>query len=222
MTAGMFKLVFIIVFLVVTAIAVPNLVQVVGQRDNIVSADQAIAAGETYDCIMVLGASVLPDGTPSGILRDRLDVGIQLYKAGLAPKIVMSGDNQSDSTYDEVNNMKAYAVAHGVPSADVFCDHAGLCTYDSAYRAKYVFEAKRMIMVTQTYHLYRALYDANSLGVHTIGVASDLHTYALQLWYDTREVAARVSDFVKVHLKSTSTYLSEPVPLAQSGDVTSW
>jgi SanA protein len=203
-------------------VGVPNAVECLGQKDRIMTEQSATAAGNTYDCILVLGASVLPDGTPSGILQDRLDTAIALYNAGVAPKIIMSGDDESDASYDEVGSMKAYAVSQGVPSQDVFCDHAGLCTYDSMYRAKNVFGVQKMVVVTQTYHQYRALWDANMLGIQAIGVESDLHTYGNQAYYDVREVAARVSDFGKVLAKRQSSYLSEPVSLSQSGDVTTW
>lgn len=206
----------------VLVVGVPNMVEYFGQKDKVLTTQTATAQGKTYDAILVLGASVLSDGTPSGILQDRLDTAIALYNAGLASKIIMSGDDESDSSYDEVTNMKAYAVAQGVPSEDIFCDHAGLNTYDSMYRAKNVFGVNTMIVVTQTYHQYRALWDANMLGMTAIGVQSDLHTYSKQAYYDFRELLARVSDFGKVITKQKSTYLSEPVSLAQSGDVTTW
>lgn len=207
-------------------IGIPNAVEYFGNANKIEDASTAItnatSSGETYDCILVLGASVYSDGTPSGILQDRLDTAIKLYNAGLAPKIIMSGDDESDSSYDEVTNMKAYAVAQGVSSEDIFCDHAGLNTYDSMYRAKNVFNVKTMVVVTQTYHLYRALFDANALGIDAVGVNSNLHVYQKQSYYDFREVFARVSDFGKIITKAKSTYLSEPVSLNQSGDVTTW
>ncbi|MBQ9069147.1 MAG: YdcF family protein [Eggerthellaceae bacterium] len=178
----------------------------------------------TYDAIVVLGAAVRPDGTPSPILEDRIRTGVELYQAGVAPKIIMSGDNTSDrETYNEVVNMKNFAVEQlGVPSADVFCDHAGLNTYDSMYRAYHVFGVQRIVVVTQSYHLYRALFDAESFHMQVAGVPSDLRTYAAQPYYDLREVAARVSDYIKVRTRANATILSEPVSLSQSGDVTTW
>ena len=127
------------------------------------------AVGFDADAIVVLGASVFADGTPSGILQDRLDDGIALYKAGVAPKLIMSGDNSTVS-YNEVQVMKDYAISQGVPSQDIFCDHAGFSTYESMYRAKNVFGAQRIVVATQTYHLYRALYAAQGLGLEAIGV----------------------------------------------------
>ena len=186
-------------------------------KDRIVSAEAAASFGA--DAIVVLGASVYADGPPSGILQDRLDDGIALYFAGAAPKIIMSGDNSTVS-YNEVKAMKDYAVAQGVPSEDVFCDHAGFSTYESMYRAKHVFGAERIVVATQTYHLYRALYAASGLGLEAVGVPSDYREYAHQLQYDVREIPARTKDFFKTLLRVPSTFVGDPISLNQSGDVT--
>lgn len=171
------------------------------------------------DCILVLGASVLPGGEPSPILRDRLDEGAQLYFAGVAPKIIVSGDNGDDS-YNEVAAMKAYLVSQGVPSADVFCDHYGFNTYDSMWRACNVFGVERVAVVTQTYHEYRALYNAQGVGMSACGVASDFHEYENQGYYDFREVFARTKDFGQVLMGAEATVGGEHISLDQSGDVT--
>lgn len=219
---GLFALILVVLIGCVLVVGIPNLIEYFGSSSKIVSASQVESSTASYDCILVLGASVNPNGTPSTILQDRLDTAAALYNAGAAPKIIVSGDDESDKSYDEVTNMKAYLVKLGIPSSDIFCDHAGINTYDSMYRAKNVFSVKTMIVVTQTYHQYRALYDANALGMSAVGVASDIRTYADQAYYDFREIFARVSDFRKVLMKTKSTYLSEPVSLSQSGDVTSW
>lgn len=202
---------------VALAVAGTNLAVVLTSRSHIVDAQEA--ASYRADCIVVLGASVYADGTPSGILQDRLDDGIALYFAGAAPKIIMSGDNGTAS-YNEVQAMKAYAVAQGVPSEDIFCDHAGFSTYESMYRARYVFGAERIIVATQTYHLYRALYAAEGLGMQAIGVPSDYHTYANQVQYDLREIPARTKDFFQTLVKAPSTFVGDPISLNQSGDIT--
>ena len=218
------KLIGLAVALVVVGTFAINVFIVAGQHGNIRSANSLAQSGETYDCIMVLGAAVNPDGTPSTILADRIQVGVELYRAGVAPKILMSGDNTSDrETYNEVVAMKAYATdVLGVPADDIFCDHAGINTYDSAYRLYHVFGVKRAVVVTQTYHLYRALFDVRSFHVDAVGADADLHTYANQNQYDIREIAARVSDMYKVLSRQSATYLSEPVDLNQSGNVTTW
>lgn len=210
---------------VVIAIAIAGGVVVIGTnfatiqqtKDDIVTPE--VATSFDGDAIVVLGASVFADGTPSGILQDRLDDGIELYFAGAAPKIIMSGDNSTVS-YNEVKAMKDYAISRGVPSEDIFCDHAGFSTYESMYRAKHVFGAKRIIVATQTYHLYRALYAAHGLGLEAIGVPSDYHTYDRQPLYDLREIPARTKDFFKVLFEVPSTFVGDPISLEQSGDIT--
>jgi len=174
---------------------------------------------ENADCILVLGAGVREDGTPSHMLEDRLKEAIELYKAGAAKKILMSGDHGSDD-YDEVNTMKKYAVEHGVPSEDVFMDHAGFSTYDSIYRAKYIFGCKKVIIVTQRYHLYRALFLAKSFGIEAAGVPSDPRTYAGQSVREVREVLARAKDLISSVIKPKPKYLGDKISLDQSGDVT--
>ena len=206
-----------VVVAVVAVFAITNVVTIVGSKGSIVTAEKA-GIGNA-DAIVVLGASVLPDGTPSGILTDRLDDGIALYFAGVAPKIIMSGDNGTAS-YNEVKAMKQYAIAQGVPSQDIFCDHAGFSTYESMYRAKYVFGCERIVVATQTYHLYRALWSAKSLGMQAEGVPSDYHEYQKQLQYDIRESPARTKDFFKALFRVPSTYVGEAISLDQSGDVT--
>ena len=194
-----------------------NAAAILTTQDDIV--DQQAAASFDADAIIVLGASVYPDGTPSGILQDRLDDGIALYFAGAAPKLIMSGDNGTES-YNECWAMKQYAISQGVPSEDVFCDHAGFSTYETMYRARHVFGAERIVVATQTYHLYRALYDAQGVGMEAIGVPSDYGEYANQSWYDIREVFARTKDFFQVLFSVPSTFVGDPISLDQSGDVT--
>ncbi len=150
---------------------------------------------ENADCILVLGAGVKKDHTPSNMLNDRLEAAISLYNQGKAPKIIMSGDHGRDD-YDEVNVMKNFAIEKGVPSSDIFMDHAGFSTYESLYRAKNIFQAKKVIIVTQDYHLYRALYIANQLGIEAVGYAANPRTYSGQFKRDIRECIARCKDFI--------------------------
>lgn len=199
-------------------VAGTNAIVIATSKPAIVTAEDA--ADFDADAIVVLGASVLADGTPSQILQDRLDDAIELYFAGAAPKLIMSGDNSTVS-YNEVRGMKNYAIEQGVPSEDVFCDHAGFSTYETMYRAKHVFGAERIIVATQTYHLYRAVYDANGLGMEALGVPSDYRSYSGQVWYDLREIPARTKDVFFVLAQTPSTFVGDPISLNQSGDVTS-
>lgn len=171
------------------------------------------------DCILILGCQVRADGTPSLMLSDRLDRGIELYKQGVAPKIIMSGDHGT-KYYNEVGTMRQYAIDAGVPSSDIFMDHAGFSTYDSMYRAKEIFGVKKVTVVTQEYHLYRALYIGKKLGMEVNGSPSEGQNYAGQRARDLREVLARVKDFFTTILKPEPTYLGEKISLEQDGNVT--
>lgn len=186
-------------------------------RSSILTEDSGIP--EDIDCIIILGASVKNGDTPSPMLRDRLDKGIELYKAGAAPKILMSGDHGSEY-YNEVGVMKQYAIAQGVPSEDIFLDHAGFSTYESMYRAAEVFGAKRVLIVTQSYHLTRAVYDARALGLDAYGVAAAPIKYGGQTVRNIREYLAISKDFVMTLLKPQPTLLGDPISLDGSGDVT--
>ena len=171
------------------------------------------------DCILVLGCSVKKDGTPSNMLSDRLTRGIELYRLGAAPKLLMSGDHGRDG-YNEVGAMKQVAVASGIASSDVFMDHAGFSTYESLYRAKAIFGADKILIVTQGYHLPRALYIATSLGIDAYGVSSDYHTYRGQWFRDLREALARVKDVGTSLFKPEPTYLGDAIPVNGDGDLT--
>ncbi len=174
---------------------------------------------EDVDCIIVLGCFVKPNGVPSDMLYDRIKMGTELYLSGASPKMIMSGDHGQDD-YDEVSTMKAYAVDAGVPSEDVFCDHAGFSTYESIYRAKEIFGAENIIIVSQEYHLHRALYIARSLGIKAHGVSADYRTYTGQLGREIREVLARNKDFITSVVKPEPTYLGESIPINGNGDIT--
>ena len=170
------------------------------------------------DAIVVLGAGVWDNG-PSPMLKDRLEKAIELYNEGISKKIIMTGDH-GRKDYDEVNVMKEYVVERGIPSSDVFMDHAGFSTYDSMYRAKYIFNAKKIVIVSQEYHLYRAIYIANKLGIEAYGVPALKIKYSGQLNRDLREILARDKDFFKCIFKPKSKYLGEEISLEGSGDIT--
>ena len=198
-------------------VAAVNICIYSAEKNNIVTPEDAVEFAP--DCILVLGAGVRPDGTPSHMLEDRLITGISLYHAGVSDKLLMSGDHGQEY-YDEVNCMKDYAKADGVPSEDIFMDHAGFSTYDSLYRAKEIFGADRVVIVSQKYHLYRALYIAESLGIEAVGVSADIRTYGGQTMRDIRELLARTKDFAFTVIKPLPVCLGEAIPLSGSGDVT--
>ncbi|MBQ1489554.1 MAG: YdcF family protein [Eubacterium sp.] len=171
---------------------------------------------QNADCILVLGCGIRDRETPTPMLADRLEVAVQLYEAGVAPKILATGDNGT-VTHNEIHVMLQYLLAAGVPAEDIFCDHAGFSTYDSMYRAGSIFQVKRMIVVTQSYHMYRALYIAEKLGLSAVGAASDQKTYAGQPMREVREVAARVKDVLKCMKKPGPTYGGEVIPIDGDG-----
>ena len=187
-------------------------------KEQILTSQQAAALTDV-DCILVLGCLVKSDGAPSDMLHDRLQRGVELYDLGAAPKILMTGDHGRDD-YDEVAAMKRFAVEAGVPSENVFMDHAGFSTYESMYRARDIFQAKKILIVTQEYHLYRAIYIAESLGLEAYGVASDYRSYSGQLSRDVREMLARVKDFGTSLLQPKPTFLGEAIPIWGDGNLT--
>lgn len=169
------------------------------------------------DVALVLGALVHKNGRVSDILADRLDVGIELYKEGKVKKVLLSGDH-GRKNYDEVNAMKKYVLEAGIDEKDVFMDHAGFSTYESIYRARDVFEVKSMIVVTQEYHLPRAVYIGRQLGIEAYGVPSDKHFYPKLMMYKIRESIARCKDFVYVNiLKKKPTFLGEKINILGDG-----
>ncbi len=182
--------------------------------DTIITSEESEKL-EDVDCIIVLGCLVLEDGTPSNILKDRLETAVKLYKNGVAPKIIMSGDHSSEE-YNEVAAMKNYAVNAGVPSEDVFMDHAGFSTYETMYRAKEVFNAKKVVIVTQEYHLYRSVYIAEKLGMEAYGVASE---YELD---ETREVLARCKDFMTTIIKPNPACEGQTYSIKANGNMTNF
>lgn len=207
-----------LVVIAVLFVLVLNLIVWGSTKGQIFDVEKEEAASD-FDCILVLGAGVKPDGQPSHMLEDRLKTAIAAYEKGLSPRLLMSGDHMS-ADYDEVGTMKRFAMEAGVPSNVIFLDHAGLSTYESMWRAKEIFGAKKILIVTQGYHLYRAIYIAESLGMEAYGIAADLRPYRKIALYKTRELAARVKDFFYVRSMPKPTYLGEAVDLSGDGDST--
>mgnify|MGYP002572485742 CR=1 FL=1 len=167
--------------------------------------------------ILVLGAGVWANSKLSPMLQDRVDQGIALYESGKGAKLLMSGDHSSPY-YDEVSTMKRYAVDKGVASSDVFLDHSRFSTYESLLRARDIFGARKMIIVTQRYHLYRAVFIARALGIEAYGVPSDARAYNGEVKRQIREFFARAKDFVQVWLPAPE--FNEQVDLTGDGDET--
>jgi len=179
----------------------------------IVTAEEAAARGAA-DCILVLGASVTEYG-PSPILADRLDKGLELFSLGASDIMLLSGDN-GIVDYNEVQAMKDYVLRHGgavgLDANNIYLDYAGFSTYDSAVRSKEVFGAKKVVVVTQRYHLYRAVFNAKKAGLDAVGVAAKDKKQG-QFFRDLREVPARVKDFFLTLAGADPRFLGDPVPL---------
>lgn len=211
------KIGLIIIFIVAVLVLSINFYVILSTKKQILK-DSEYSNLKDIDCILVLGAGVWGD-RPSPMLEDRLNTAIMLYEEGIASKIIMSGDHGRED-YDEVNIMKEYAIKKGIPSEDIFMDHAGFSTYDSIYRAKEIFEAENILIVTQEYHLYRALHIANSLDINAYGVNSDPRKYAGQVYREIREMIARNKDFVISIFKPKPKYLGEIIPVSGDGNLT--
>lgn len=164
---------------------------------------------------LVLGARVYANGRLSGMLRDRVETAVALYHAGKVQKLLMSGDNGSVE-YNEPDAMMAHAIALGVPAEDVQPDYAGRRTYDSCYRAHAIFQVESLVIVTQAFHLPRALFLCSQLGIPAVGVAADQSTYDPRslAWSETREVAATFFALLDVVRRAPPAVLGDPIPLS--------
>ena len=198
-----------------TAIVLPLPTVYFSSYKRIVSEQEA----EKADCILIFGAGLRPDGSPSKMLAERLDCGYRLYLLGKSDRILVSGDHGTKE-YDEVGAMKRYLMEKGVPDDAIFMDHAGFSTYDSLYRAKYIFECTSAVLVTQKYHLYRALYIGKALGIACVGTDAAKVSYRGQTFRNLREAAAQVKDFYKLWRKPPASIMGETIPVSGGGSVT--
>ena len=212
------KIVIIILICLLILGSVPFIINVyvVNSTKNQIIDINDIDSINDVDAILVLGCKANAN-SPSMMLAERLDTGISIYNK-IGTKLLLSGDHGTFE-YDEVNTMRNYVLDKEIDSKDIFMDHAGFSTYDSIYRAKEIFLAKKVIIVTQEYHLYRALYIANKLGLDAVGVSAP-KIYSGQEMRDIREILARNKDFVKVMFKPKPTYLGETIPISGDGNVT--
>jgi SanA protein len=163
---------------------------------------------------VILGAAILKSGDLSPVLRHRADMAIQIYAAGKVDKILVTGNN-STLEYNEVNPVRKYLIKNNIPEEDIFLDHAGFDTYSSMYRARDIFLAESMIVVSQGFHLPRAVYIARSLGTETYGMKADNGTYLFK--NDIRELGADVKAVFNVLFHRTPKYLGEAIPLSGDG-----
>lgn len=179
----------------------------------------AESAASVADCAVVLGAGVYPDQTPSPVLQDRLETALSLYREGRVRRLLVSGDH-GRASYDETNTMRLWLEARGVPHRDVFMDHAGFDTYSSMWRAKHVFGAKKVIVVTQRFHLARSVYLARAMGMEAEGAAADRRWYRGMVWLEMREVASRTKAALDVVTQRRPRHTGPPISLDGDADAT--
>ncbi len=200
----------------IVAVIVTNLIVVRTAQGHIVRPDEASQA----PVAIVPGAKVLKNERLSDMLADRVITGIDLYKKGKVKKLLLTGDH-GQTSYDEVNSMRKYALERGVPAGDIFMDHAGFSTYDSMYRARDVFGVKRAVIVTQDFHLARSVYTARELGIDASGVSADRHIYAGVVLNEAREALARVKAFIQLTITHPRPkYLGPKIPITGDGRLT--
>lgn len=188
-------------------------IYVISYSSKYILTEKQAAELTDVDCITVLGAHVRDDGSPSYMLESRLDTAIELYNNGVSEKMLMTGDH-GQHEYDEVNNMMDYALANSdISKENVFLDHAGFSTYESAYRAKAIFDVEKSVFVTQKYHLYRAVYNARKNGIEAYGVVCDDYDWPGMPYYKFRESLAVFKDFFGCLFNVKPTYLGEKIPI---------
>lgn len=199
------------------AVLAPNLIIPLSARGHTVSWPEDAPRAQVA---IVLGARVYPNGTPSPMLADRLQTGVNLYKLGKVDKLLLSGDH-GQTTYDEVNVMLEYVLERGVPEEDVFTDHAGFSTYDTMYRARDVFKVTTALVVTQKFHLARAVYTARAMGLDATGVQADIQPYGDERRFAMRDWLARVKAFFQLHVtRPGPRYLGPAIPIDGDGRAT--
>lgn len=221
------KWIFILLFVLLTLFllwAGINAYALVTAEDDIYNYEDNRLSQFSADAVLVLGAGVLADGTPSMMLEDRLLTALSLYERGLCGTVIVSGDHGTED-YDEVGVMKNYLADRGIPSERIFMDHAGFSTYDSLYRASEIFGAYRLMIVTQEYHAPRALMISRHLDMDCIAVSAPVFAegvtgYSRMPYYRLRESFARCKDLAFALFRPEPTYLGERISLAGSGDVT--
>jgi SanA protein len=161
---------------------------------------------------IVFGAGYWPSGRLSDALADRMDTAIDLYRAGKVYKLLLTGDNRFVD-YNEPAVMSEYAQARGVPHQDLILDYAGRRTYDSCYRASAIFGVERAVLVTQQFHLPRALFTCDHLDLEVVGVVADRHQYVRAQWYRLREIFALARAWLDVKLLKPLPVLGDPIPI---------
>lgn len=197
-----FKYILIVLIVIILVPVIINFYVILSTKKRIVSGDSELLTDIDY--MVILGAGIRR-GKPSPMLEDRLKTGISLYNNDISNKILITGDHMNDD-YDEVTVMKNYLLEHGIPEEDIITDNYGISTYDSIYRVKNVYKSNKVVIVSQRYHLYRALFLSDNLDLKSYGVEADLRYYYGQWYREIREILARNKDFIKGIIKPKAVY----------------
>lgn len=196
-------------------VIIPSVITNVYSKSRIYSVESAPVSPTA----IVFGAGLTRDGTPTRVLRDRVETAAQLYFQGKVEKLLMSGDNQQVE-YNEPGAMREYALELGVPDEDIVLDYAGRRTYDTCYRARNIFNVQSALVITQNFHLPRAIFTCNSLGIQAVGISADKNTYnrrSLQYW-KLRELVATSQAFIDIYLTRPLPVLGKPEPIFTTND----
>jgi SanA protein len=204
------KIFFLASLLIALGVLLPRIITTAYSWKRIYPADSAPAERVA----IIFGAGLRRDGSATAILRDRVETGVNLYFGGKVEKLLMSGDN-SVEYYNEPEAMRQYALSLGVPIKDIVLDYAGRRTYDTCYRARAIFGVERALLVTQRFHLPRALFLCNSLGLETVGVEANNLNYrrrSLLIW-NFREQLATAAAFFDLFVDKPTPVLGIPEPI---------
>lgn len=202
------KALFTVILLIVVLVAAPRVIVVLTTRSSVYTVE-TVAQDRAA---IVFGAGLRYDGSPTPVLKDRVAAAVELYRAGKVEKILMSGDNRFVD-YNEPGAMRGYALELGLPEQAVVLDYAGRRTYDTCYRAKHIFGLDSAILVTQRFHLSRALYTCRALGLDVVGVPADRGVYRDAGFWNVREIFASLAAFIQVHLTHPEPVLGEQEPI---------
>jgi SanA protein len=204
------QLLFWLLIAAIIVLGVPRLITELTSRGKFFTIDTAAPS----KAAIVFGAGLQRDGTPSPVLKDRVAIAARLYFAGKVQRILMSGDNRFVE-YNEPAAMQAYALQLGVPNEVIVMDFAGRRTYDTCYRALHIFGLKDAILVTQRYHLPRALFTCNGIGLQAVGIEADLRDYHIsaQRFWKLREIPATLVAVWQVWISHPLPVLGDPEPI---------
>jgi SanA protein len=200
-----------VIFVIVVMFGLTTWTLTVRYTDQIYTLEELESVPERQ-VALVFGAGYWKDGTPSDILKDRIDAAIELFRAGRVEKLLFSGDNRVVE-YNEPAKMREYALSQGIGDEAIVLDYAGRQTYDTCYRARDIFQVDEVILVTQRYHVSRALATCEGLRIDAIGYIADRTPYVHIRWYWIREIPALWKTWWDLYINHTTPVLGDPLPI---------